>query len=185
MLGQSLLRIIYRKPSGLRAHYRKIASIIEERRVILDSGGGSGGLYVALEEEPEYYILLDPDVKLASRMTRSCRSEAVVAVAENTPLRPLAVDATVLNDSLHHFNAPVIGLLEALRVTRKCIYIRDYVAKGLGRVIAFAEKLMGFPASFVELEILARILEERGFKVDMLRKDGIGYILRACRVDKK
>ena len=185
LIGQKLLRILYRKPT--LSFYRDIIRLKRELLVeILDIGGGPGHLLKALRSVgilPTYYIVVEVDTKLAEKGEIREYSEIVVADAHRLPLR-IWHGTILFHDSLHHFSNPYRALEEATNILggeNSCIVVDDIDPSTLaGRIIKTIEKLLRFPATFIQLDKLVEFLSSRTLYID-IRKKKLSYIVTACR----
>ncbi len=180
MLGQRLLRLLYRRVP-IPLEYYDGAARRACSRIVVDAGGGTGLLYKRLSGVcmPGYYILLEVDEGLIEGFERDAISDAVVADARRPPLRRARGSTMVLNDALHHIRG-WRGSLCAILEPAECIVVHDYnVSTWKGRLLALLEKLLGFPAEFTTPERLAEHLARCGYRVVEL-EEGFAYTVRAC-----
>ncbi len=180
MLGQLLLRLLYRLPlpRGIYADAVR-AACRTGARLVVDVGGGSAGLHAPLRQLCPHadYLLLELDASLAS--ARPLGVEAVVADARSPPLRALDAVA-VFHDSLHHIPG-WRGALSEMLAPYRCVVVSDYDASTRpGRLLALLEKLLGFPAEFTTPDELAEALRDAGFEPRIERR-GFNYLVSACR----
>ena len=190
LIGQLLLRLLYRFVPG-EAYESTVAALhvvdaCGRARVLLDVGGGSGGLGRALGEVGcllPYYLVVELDPHLARMALRSASSDAVVASACHLPIRPTPFLVSVFNDSLHHMEDPVGALREASRVDSRCIVVTDFdSSRRATLLLRIAERLLGFPAKFLEEERVEEVLGSEGYTV-LYRVRGrfSSYTIAACR----
>jgi SAM-dependent methyltransferase len=190
LIGRLLLRLLYRfELSG--AYESTVAALhavdaCARAGVIVDVGGGAGGLGRALAASgctPGYYVAVDVDPVLASMAPRGAFYEAVVASACYLPLRPIPFSAVVFNDSLHHFEEPVKAIAEASRVDSRCIVVSDFDSSMRPvRLLALAERLLGFPARFLPRSAVEAALAMEGYSVVYSSRGRMSsYTLAACR----
>ncbi|OWJ55490.1 class I SAM-dependent methyltransferase [Pyrodictium delaneyi] len=185
-IGQQLLRIMYTRVRP-KIHTRAAELVTSmEPRVLLDIGSANALLASALMDKgymPQVYVALDPDPVLLTHAEPGIALERVMGVAESLPLRSYSVDLSVFHDSLHHLNDPDKALEEAARVS-ECILVDDIDPDSLpGRLVALLERLVGFPARFIDASTLVEKLEERGLRVIVVRKTRRlpTYRILACR----
>ncbi len=182
MLGQAVLRIIYRW--GVPAdYYEPLSSMLGCRKPVVDVGGGAGWLGVGVKDRCPYYLLLDVDGALVERgwrVLRSASADVVVADAHSLPLRGSCC-TVVLHDALHHFEDPLKALEESLRVMGDCILVRDVEASSaIGRFILIVERLLGFPARALRMEEVVKAITSRGVGVEVSAKGLIQYLVVGC-----
>ncbi len=180
MIGQVLLRILYRRVPV--EYYGEPARGLRGYSRVLDLGGGNGALYRALGCR-EYYVVLDVDEQLASMAPSTVCTERVVGDSQRLPLRSEGWrGAIVFHDSLHHFEDPVGALREAARVLREgAVMVYDYSARGVrGRLLYLFEKLLGFPARFLDPGEASKPLREAGLEVIVV-DNGFSYRLVAVK----
>ena len=93
---------------------------------VLDVGCGDGRFARALGE-------IRPVLRIRG-VDPLPRPDALISVERGDgaclPLPDKACDVVLLVDVLHHTNAPVEVLLEAARVARLCVIVKDHVRKG-------------------------------------------------------
>jgi ubiquinone/menaquinone biosynthesis C-methylase UbiE len=131
---------------------------------VVDVGGGSGGLgrEVLRAVSVQLYIVVDIDPVLASMVESGPAVERVVADAHHVPLRRCSAEVAVFHDSLHHMDRPERVLEEAARVSRSVLVVDFAPSTGLGRVLKLLERLLGFPAAFLEAGRAAGLLRKYG-----------------------
>lgn len=185
-IGQQLLRIMYTRV-GPRIHTRAAELVTSTKpRVLLDIGSANALLASALMDKgymPQVYVALDPDPVLLMHAKPGLALERVMGVAESLPLRSYSVDLSVFYDSLHHLVNPDKALEEAARVS-ECIVVDDIDPERLpGRLVALLERLVGFPAQFIDANTLVEKLEEKRLRVIVVRKTRWlpTYRILACR----
>jgi SAM-dependent methyltransferase len=190
LIGRLLLRLLYRFEIS-RIYESTVTAIhavdaCRRNNVVVDVGGGAGGLGRALLEvgcEPGYYIVVDVDPVLASMALRSVFSEAIVASACYLPIRPIPFSVVVFNDSLHHMDDPLRALIEASHIDSRCIIVSDFDSTARpARILAFFEKLLGFPARFLPRNAVEEVLRTEGYNVIYTANGRLSsYTLAACR----
>ena len=180
MIGQLLLRLVYKYVP--KSFYDYPRSLVKDEPMVLDVGGGSGGLLHGMDCKG-YHVVWELDPILASRAPRGPCSEAVIGDAENLGIRNKSwFGAIVFHDSLHHFTNPCKASEEADRVLANgCIHIHDFQPKGLGKLLEIGEQLLGFPAKFLKIEDLSQVLSSKRYKVVEQRRGKVGYTIIACR----
>jgi SAM-dependent methyltransferase len=179
-----LLRLLYRV-APLSLYDTVTGEVVKLKpRLAVDVGGGSGLLGKALRRKGFLgeYVLVEPDACLAKRALRDAFSHIVVGVAESLPLRRVSGSVTVFHDSLHHVAEPYLALREAMRVS-ECILIGDFDASSLlGKLLTVFEKILGYPASFLELREVLATIESGNFRVVKLRVSRLGsYLSSTCK----
>lgn len=186
MIGKFLLRCLYRyAPLSI---YDFLVKNITIRGIILDAGGGSGGVLKALElrnmhHTIEGYILLDPDIGLLriARYRRSILLDIIAGIAECPPLRSNVIDNIIIHDALHHFKEPATALASLTKLLREdgSLIIVDYDRSySFVKVLVLIEKLIGFPSNFLKLGELIKLLKNIGLRVNKLL-GGYNFLLIA------
>lgn len=110
---------------SLLGHY-KVSSAIARRHleldrddVVLDVGGGTGGVAHGLEGSAGRIVVIEPSAPLVRRgQRRYPRIRFVQAVGEALPITSGAVDAVLLLETLHHVADARALLTEVWRVLR-------------------------------------------------------------------
>ncbi len=176
-----LLKLLYRflPPKA----YSGLASRLRDKRLIIDIGGGAGSLGKALTAQGILveYVVVDPDECLLDLAPRAAWSHLVQGVAEHLPIRDRVPGIAVMHDALHHTNEPEKALREAARSTR-CVLISDIdPGSKTGRVIAFLEKLLRYPAKFLGPDKVSAILGSEGLRTAVERGRHGGYVVTGCR----
>ena len=172
-----ILRLLYKvAPDKYYSSKRQfLKDRIIEKSLILDVGGGSGNLWKKIEAYP---IILDIDYNLLKMCKGDC--EKVCASACFYPFRERVFDVVVFHDSLHHFINPFKALREVSKIV-KCngrVMIFDFDKASLTvKLLALAEKLIGFPASFINLKHLVKYASKRGFRVIEYRRKRTGSFI--------
>ncbi len=164
-----MLRRVYRiAPLSMYEKAAELAAKLAQEKTLCDVGGGTGNLYRALLRiggGVAYYVLVDPDPGLTMEAPKNHHVEVVHGVAEALPIRGKACNVIVFFDSLHHFSNPAKSLEEAARAAH-CLVVEDIdKSKLMGKIIAWIEKLLGYPANFTTLEQLEEELSSRGFSL--------------------
>jgi SAM-dependent methyltransferase len=106
---------------------RRLAAILPQQSSVLDIGCGDGRLANRLLNYRSDLQLRGVDVLV--------RSGSAVQVewfdGRSLPCADKSVDVSLLVDVLHHTDDPRILLLEAMRVARKAVVIKDHTREGL------------------------------------------------------
>ncbi len=176
-----LLKLLYRflPPKA----YSGLASRLRDKRLVIDIGGGAGSLGKALTAQGILveYVVVDPDECLLDLAPRAAWSHLVQGVAEHLPIRHRVPGIAVMHDALHHTNEPEKALREAARSTH-CVLISDIdPGSKTGRVIAFLEKLLRYPAKFLGPDKVSAILGSEGLRTAVERGRHGGYVVTGCR----
>lgn len=176
-----LLFLLYRfLPTGV---YSGLAQRVNDARIVVDVGGGAGGLGKELRRRHPWteYVVVDPDACLLGLIDKNPLSHAIQGVAEHLPLRGLRGSLVVMHDALHHTSDPVQSLREAARVGH-CILVSD-IDPGtmVGRIVVLFEKMLLYPANFLSPSSLIEIVERLGLVVVALSEGRRGYLVKACR----
>ena len=182
MIGQFLLRILYRfVPSS---YYSVAAQGLRGESRVLDVGSGRAPFYPVIGGNLEYYVAVDVDEKLLQMQGTQYNLELVVASGEYLPIRGRGWRGVIVfHDSLHHLPGPEKALVEAAETIAPGgrILVYDYDPSTLaGRLLVVLERLLGFPARFLEPSRAAKLLASRGLET-IVEKSGTGYRLVAWR----
>ena len=147
--------------------------------VVLDVGGGTGGVSARLRDRVRRVVVIDPSEPLTRRgRQRNPRLGFTVGDGRALPIRDASADRVLLVEVLHHVADAEALLVEAVRVLRPggAILVEESEFRGpLGRVRLWAEGafLKGvWPRSRPELlgwlsalGLRGEILEHEGFVV--------------------
>ena len=132
---------------------------------VIEVSGYVGNFRVKILKKPRYVI--------EDKCTACGDCEKVCASACFYPFRERVFDVVVFHDSLHHFINPFKALREVSKIV-KCngrVMIFDFDKASLTvKLLALAEKLIGFPASFINLKHLVKYASKRGFRVIEYRR---------------
>lgn len=138
---------------------------------VLDIGAGTGVMseFAYKCNDKLKFVALDP----AKGMLKYAPPylEVHVGEAEALPFEENSFDAVFMGESLHHFNDPDTAFKEVARVLKGGgkLFIYDFDSGTfLGKCICFMEKLFGEPANFYEPYNLKKILQNHGFKVNIV-----------------
>lgn len=130
---------------------------------VVEVGGGSGRAGRELDAE---VTVVDP----APGMLRRARGRGlstVRGVAECLPVRDASADAVVVVDALHHFDDARAAVAEAARVLRPggVLVVREFDPGTLrGRLLAAAERAVGFDSTFLGPDALAAAMDDAGLR---------------------
>jgi len=135
---------------------------------ILDVGGGAGQLAALLADALHAHVtVLDPTAEMVAHVPATERLSAVRGTAEAMPLPDDDFDAIVVTDAFHHFRDQGAAVTEFARVVRDggLVLVLDLDPRPLTmRLIAFAERLVGEPASFMTPEAICAFMAARGIE---------------------
>ena len=162
--------------------YSGLARRLRGKHLVIDVGGGAGGLGKALAAQGVLveYVVVDPDRCLLALAPRAAWSHIVQGVAEHLPIRDKAPGIAVMHDALHHTTEPEKALREAARSAR-CVLISDIdPGSNMGRIVAFLEKLLRYPAKFLGPDRVSAILGSEGLRTTMERGQHGGYVVTGC-----
>ncbi|MET1102040.1 MAG: class I SAM-dependent methyltransferase [Pyrodictiaceae archaeon] len=176
-----LLKILYRFMPAKA--YAGLARRPRGTRLVIDIGSGAGGLGEALAEQGGLaeYVVVDPDECLLDLAPRTAWSHLVQGVAEHLPLRTGIAAVAVMHDALHHVEEPEKALREAARVAH-CIAISDVDPRShVGRLVALLEKLLHYPAKFLEPARVSAMLGSEGLATIVEEGRHGSYVVRGCR----
>lgn len=138
---------------------------VSERRSILDVGGGTGALSAHLAERLDVgATVLDSSADMLAQMRPHPRVTGVVGRAEAMPLADATFDACIISDAFHHFRDQEGAVREIRRVVRPggALLVLEFDRRGVMRVVAWGERLLGEPASFFTPDELCRFMADRG-----------------------
>ena len=176
-----LLKLLYRfLPTKA---YSGLASRLRDNCLVIDIGGGAGSLGKAIAAQGVLaeYVIVDPDECLLALAPRTAWSHLVQGVAEHLPIRDSVPGIAVMHDALHHTNEPEKALREAARSTR-CVLVSDIDPESnTGRIIAFLEKLLRYPAKFLGPGKVSAILGSEGLRTAVKKGRRGGYVATGCK----
>ena len=118
-------RAIYGRRVQVLAHH--LARMVPERASVLDVGCGDGAVARALMDERPDLGIEGLDVLVRPKTVIPVRQYDGSAI----PLPDASIDVVMFVDVLHHTADPASLLREAVRVSRKCVVIKDHCADGL------------------------------------------------------
>ena len=146
----------------------------------LDVAGGTGRAAAGLPEV-EWTV-----VDAAEGMLTRATGRGIAAVrgdAARLPVRDSSVDAVVVVDALHHVGDQRAAVREAYRVLRPggVLAIADFDPKTVrGRVVAAAERAVGFGSTFREPTALSADLRRAGFST-LVPEPGFAYVVSGVK----
>ncbi len=179
MIGQHLLRLVYRRPPPRKALFygEAVKELREEEGDILDVGGGPGYLSMFIEN-PCYYVVQDIDYKLLSY--GDDKLDRVCAPAETQVFREKSFDVVLMHDALHHFMDVDKAVENAVKICRGRLLIFEFDTDGcLGRFIKIFERVVGFPANFLRPDELSEKVANAGCPHTSFRRlDKLRYLVK-------
>ncbi len=159
-------------------------ALVPADAVILDVGGGSGGLAVRLADEMQRnVIVLDPTPELLARVPEHRLVRTQLSSAEQMPFGDGSIDAVVITDAFHHFTHQEAAIEEVVRVLRPTgrVVIHEPDPRGWMRLIAFGEKLLGEPGALMRPEEMCRFMREHGLDGECSPRTGYEYRFMGMR----
>lgn len=163
--------------------YSGLANRLRDKRLVIDVGGGAGGLGKAIAAQGVLveYVVVDPDKCLLDLAPRAAWSHLVQGVAEHLPIRDNTPGIAVMHDALHHTNEPGKALREAARSTH-CVLVSDIdPGSNTGRTVAFLEKLLRYPAKFLGPDRVSAVLGSEGLRTAVEKGRHGGYVVTGCK----
>ncbi len=156
---------------------------LEPDKLLLDLGGGTGRVSVAIDEQVNGCILLDRSFEMLQQASKKSRTLYLVqGVGENLPFKYGTIPQMFANDTLHHIRQQRETLSEcyqALSYDGKMI-IREYDPKyWKTKFLIFFEKVLLFGSTFLSPQQLEDICLNLGFSVDWQRLSKSTYLLNA------
>jgi ubiquinone/menaquinone biosynthesis C-methylase UbiE len=161
-------------PEAVRVRLSSIGRALKPGGRVLDLGGGTGvlaDLIYRVRQDLDCFVA-DPSSKMLIKGSRHIRKAA--GLAESLPFKDNTFDAVLIGDALHHFNDPLKGFFEVMRVLkpRGVLFIFDIdPTTPMGKVIRGMERLFREPGRFYAPDELSEILTEYSFKVRVDRYD--------------
>jgi len=151
-----------------------------DRRIerVMDLAGGTGRAASGLAGAGFDPIVVDASSGMLRR-AREAGHDAVCGDAGALPLRDDTVDAAVIVDALHHLPDPESALAAARGVIRPggVLVVQEFnPGTHRGRVLAAAERFVGFDSTFRTPEELCASLSAAGFEARLVR-EGFGYVV--------
>ncbi len=183
MIGQHLLRIIYRRRPGRHPLlYKETIKFLEEvEGDTLDVGGGPGYLYLYIKEKP-YYVVQDIDYIMLTYGDPEI--DRVQAAAEELVFRRGSFENIIIHDALHHFRDVNKTLSNIASIASKKIMIFEIELGTLtGKFIKYLELLLGFPGNFYKSMDLKKKIEKifQDSRIDIVKMGRFRYLLKAVR----
>ncbi|MRR12081.1 class I SAM-dependent methyltransferase [bacterium] len=151
---------------------------------ILDVGGGSGQLAHLLADRLEARVtVLDPTPEMLEHVQTDEAVDAVAGVAEALPFDDDTFDAIVVTDAFHHFRDPVGAAREFARAVRHnglvIVLDLDPSVRPIP-LIAFGERLLGEPATFMTPRQMCSFMSEHGIEGECATDKGASYHFVGC-----
>lgn len=174
----------------LCGHYALSSGVIERSLdleatdVVLDIGGGTGGVSARLRDRVRTVLVIEPSEPLTRRgHERHPAIGFAVGDGRRLPVRDASVDRVLLIEVLHHVQRADVLLDEALRVLRPggSMLLEESEFRGrLGRIRLWLERafLEGvWPRSRPEL---LGLLSARGLRGEVLEHEGFVIVARGA-----
>lgn len=168
---------------------RGLAAADREVETVVDLAGGTGRGLRAIgrvgddrSDAARSGTVLDAAAGMVGR-ARGHGHSAVRGDAGRLPLRDESVDAVVIVDALHHLPHQAAVLEEVARVLAPggVLVVQEFDPTTVrGRVLAAAERLAGFDASFDEPDVLQRRLQRAGLQSAVI-DGGFSYVVAGVR----
>lgn len=158
---------------------------LEPNDVVLDVGGGTGGVSARLRDRVRAILVIEPSEALTRRgRKRHGRVRFAVGDGRTLPIRDGSVDHVLLIEVLHHVDDADAVLAEAVRVLRPggSILVEESEFGGaFGRVRCWVERaLLGGVWPRSRPELLDR-LGGLGLRAEVLEREGFVIVARGRR----
>jgi ubiquinone/menaquinone biosynthesis C-methylase UbiE len=174
---------------SLLGHYTVSSAIarrhleLDDDSVLLDVGGGTGGVAHGLDEAAGRVVVVEPSAPLVRRgRERYPRIHFVQGVGEALPIASGAVDAVLAVETLHHVADAPAMLAEVARVLRSGGRLLIEESEFSGRVsyvVRFwLERVFTNGVWPRSREELCALLAERGFDAQLLPHEGFVILAR-------
>ena len=111
----------------VRVLIQKLSALLPDRGRILDVGCGDGLLSSLLQQNKPNTSITGIDVMVR----RATHIPVEQFDGRSIPFADASFDAVIFVDVLHHTDAPMILLREAVRVAREAVVIKDHTKNGL------------------------------------------------------
>lgn len=152
---------------------------------MLDAGGGTGRVAVALRGEVRGIVVSDLSAGMLREARRKDGLRPVRAHAELLPFPEASFDRVLVVDALHHFCDQQEAIADLLRVVRPggriVVEEPDYTRFAV-KLVAVAEKIALMRSKFYAPEAIARMFERLGTDVEIEREQsGFRAWIVACR----
>ncbi len=139
---------------------------------VLDVGGGTGRVAVALDDPSHEVVVLDKSSAMLLE-ARDKRLPAIQSLAERLPYPDGAFDRVLAVDAFHHFSNQRQAVGEMLRVLRpggRLVVEEPNIERFSVRIGTWMEKLFMWDSHFLSPSQLRRLFEHGGVTV-RLRRD--------------
>lgn len=143
---------------------------------ILDSGGGTGRMALALRPLAGQVVVADASAYMLAR-ARGKTLTAVAARSESLPFADACFERVLVVDALHHFGAQRQALAELVRVLAPGgrLLIEEFDAnRTVVRLIALAEKAIGMGSRFLRPQDIRDMLNGYGLATQLHGRGGFG-----------
>lgn len=143
---------------------------------ILDSGGGTGRIALALRPLAGQVVVADTSAFMLAR-ARAKTLAAVAARSERLPFADACFERVLVVDALHHFGAQREALAELVRVLAPGgrLLIEEFDAnRNAVRLIALAEKAVGMGSRFLRPQDIRDILNDFGLSTQVHARNSFG-----------
>lgn len=174
-------------PEDIAAIAEWLRPAVEPGGRILDVGGGAGQLASLLADALHAHVtVLDPTTEMVIHVPDTDRLSAVQGTAEAMPLPDNDFDAIVVTDAFHHFRDQSAAVAEFARVVRDggLVLVLDLDPRPLSmRIIAFGERMVGEPATFMTPEAMCAFMAAHGIsgECEPLVKASYRFLGRVCK----
>jgi demethylmenaquinone methyltransferase/2-methoxy-6-polyprenyl-1,4-benzoquinol methylase len=145
---------------------------------LMDLGGGTGDLGIGVARRlGASVVVVDSAPQMLARVTAQPFVSVRLAAAESLPFANHHFDAVLCSDAFHHFRDQEAAVAEMRRTVRPGggVAMLELDGRGMGRILAVIERLLGEPATFRDPLQLKKYLAERGIVGTSWPQHGLSY----------
>ncbi len=157
---------------------------LDKDSLIIDLGGGTGRVSIALSEYTNECLVLDSSLSMLEQAKKKTKKLLLLnGDGCLLPLKDRSFNQIILNNTLHHVDNVSHLLSELYRIVQKegILIIRDVnPAKLQNKIIVFIESVF-FGCKFFKNEEIDKLLQEKKFRTSSFEDTEGSYVLIAIK----